>query len=266
VDAVVDAVADEVGTAVAMVLPPGTPTSRGNDAATLGNTKKLRCTHQGCPSPQTHDTSACEYHAQLVLDRKRERKKATCAAAFFSALSSNKSDKGSSSSYYSCLSDTDSTNSACLSDIPASTDTSAPPPSSSLWACFATASDTHYVTIDFKKKKSAALDSGALVDITSERHCTGQLTDSHEMVQGISGTTHAWPTRVQWQTKTDCGVRTCYKKKRGSKTSNKFTCQTRPTKSYLSHNLLKQVTCQISGHQHRKAGSLPRARNGSPWF
>jgi len=26
------------------------------------------------------------------------------------------------------------------------------------------------------------------------------------MVQGISGTTHAWPTRVQWNTKTDCGI------------------------------------------------------------
>jgi len=26
------------------------------------------------------------------------------------------------------------------------------------------------------------------------------------MVQGISGTTHAWPTRVQWHTTTDCGV------------------------------------------------------------
>ena len=26
------------------------------------------------------------------------------------------------------------------------------------------------------------------------------------MVQGISGATHAWPTRVQWHTKTDCGV------------------------------------------------------------
>jgi len=26
------------------------------------------------------------------------------------------------------------------------------------------------------------------------------------MVQGISGTIHAWPTRVQWHTKTDCGV------------------------------------------------------------
>jgi len=44
------------------------------------------------------------------------------------------------------------------------------------------------------------------VDIISERHRTGQLNDSPEMVQGISGTTHAWPTRVQWRTKTDCGV------------------------------------------------------------
>jgi len=26
------------------------------------------------------------------------------------------------------------------------------------------------------------------------------------MVQGISGTTHAWPTRIQWHTKTDCVV------------------------------------------------------------
>jgi len=31
---------------------PGPPTSRGNDAAASGNTKKLRCTHQGCPSPK----------------------------------------------------------------------------------------------------------------------------------------------------------------------------------------------------------------------
>ena len=80
---------------------PGPPTSRGNDAVTSGNTKKIRCTHQGCPSPQTHDTSACKYHAQLVFDRKHEREKATCAADFFSALSSNKSGDGSASSYYS---------------------------------------------------------------------------------------------------------------------------------------------------------------------
>jgi len=77
---------------------PGPPTSHGNDAAMSGNTKKLRCAHQGCPSPQTQDTSACEYHAQLVLDRKREREKATCAATFFSALSSNISGVGSASS------------------------------------------------------------------------------------------------------------------------------------------------------------------------
>ena len=57
---------------------------------------------------------------------------------------------------------------------------------------------------------------------------------------------------------------TCCKQKRGheSKTSNNFTCQTRPTKSCLSHNLSKQVTFYISDHRHRKAGSLQRARNG----
>ena len=117
------------------------------------------------------------------------------------------------------------------------------------------AHDCHlYVMIDCNKKKSAVPDSGASVDITSERHRTGQLTDS----QGISGTTHAWPTRVQWHTKTDCGVPRLL--------SNNFTCQTRPTKSCLSHNLSKQFTFHISGHRHRKADSLPRARNGSPWF
>jgi len=176
---------------------PGQPTSRSNDVATSGNTMKLCCIHQGCRSPQTHDTSACEYHAQLVIDCKCEREKAACAASFFSALSSNKSGDGSASSYYSCLSDTDSTNSACLSATPASADTSAPPPSSSFWACFAPATPAFYVAIDCDKKKSAVLDSGASVDITSERHRTGQLTDSPEMVQGMSGTTHAWPTRVQ---------------------------------------------------------------------
>ena len=55
-DAVADAAADEAETAVAMVMPAsrphGPPTSRGNDDATSGNTKKLRCTHQGCPSPK----------------------------------------------------------------------------------------------------------------------------------------------------------------------------------------------------------------------
>jgi len=54
----------------------------------------------------------------------------------------------------------------------------------------------------------ASHDSGVSVDITLERHRTGQLTDSlgPEMVQGISGTTHAWPTRVQLHTKSDCGM------------------------------------------------------------
>jgi len=161
---------------------------------------------KAAPAPQTHDTSACEYHAQLVLDRKREREKAACAAAFFSALSSNKSGDCSTSSYYSCRSDTDSTDSACLSATPASTDTSAPLPSSSFWSCFTPATATCYATIDCDKKKSTVLDSGASIDFTSERHRTGQLTDSSETVQGISGTTNAWATRVQWHTKTDCGV------------------------------------------------------------
>ena len=81
--AVVDAVADGNGGGygAARKQTLGPPTSRGNDAATSGNTKKLCCTLQGCPSPQTHDTSACEYHAQLVIHRKREREKAACAAA-----------------------------------------------------------------------------------------------------------------------------------------------------------------------------------------
>jgi len=65
---------------------------------------------------------------------------------------------------------------------------------------------TCYATIDCDKKKSAVFYSGATVDFTSERHRIGQLTDSPKMVQGISGTTHAWPTCVQWHTKTDCGV------------------------------------------------------------
>jgi len=69
------------------------------------------------------------------------------------------------------------------------------------------ARDCHLLCHDRRdKKNSVVLDSGDSVDITSERHCTGQLTDPPEMVQGISGTTHAWPTRVQWHTKTDCGV------------------------------------------------------------
>ena len=33
------------------------------------------------------------------------------------------------------------------------------------------------LTVDCDKKKSAVLDSGASVDINSERHRTGQLTD-----------------------------------------------------------------------------------------
>jgi len=67
--------------------------------------------------------------------------------------------------------------------------------------------DCHlYATIECNKKKSAVLDSGASVDITSERHRTRQLIDSPETVQGISGTTHAWPTRIQWHPKTDCGM------------------------------------------------------------
>jgi len=65
---------------------------------------------------------------------------------------------------------------------------------------------TCYAKIDCDKKKIAELDSGASVHITSECHHTGQLTDSPEMVQGISGTTHAWPTCLQWHIKTDCGV------------------------------------------------------------
>jgi len=57
-----------------------------------------------------------------------------------------------------------------------------------------------------EKRCRKALHNGASVDITSARHRTGQLTDSPEMVQGISGTAHAWPTRVQWHTKTNHGV------------------------------------------------------------
>jgi len=75
----------------------------------------------------TADCDKIEFIPQLVLDRKREREKAACAPAFFCALSSDKSGNGSVSSYYSCLSDTDSTDSA----TPAYT---APTPSSSFWS------------------------------------------------------------------------------------------------------------------------------------
>jgi len=73
--------------------------------------------------------------------------------------------------------------------LPACTDTSAPPPSSSFWSCFAPATATCYGMIDYTRRKFAVLDSGASVDITSERRCTGQPTHSPEMVQGISGNT-----------------------------------------------------------------------------
>jgi len=139
---------------------PCPPTSCGNDAVMSGDKRKLRCTHQGCSSPQTHDTSqaSCEYHAQFVLDHKRDHEKAACAPTLFSALSSNKSGDGSATSYYSCLSDNDSTDPACLSATPASTDTSAPPSSFSFWSCFAPATATFYATIDCDKKKSEVLD------------------------------------------------------------------------------------------------------------
>jgi len=50
--------------------------------------------------------------------------------------------------------------------------------SSSFWSCFAPATATCYATIDCDKKKSAVLDSGASVDITSERHRTGRQSRS----------------------------------------------------------------------------------------
>jgi hypothetical protein len=81
----------------------------------------------------------------------------------------------------------------CMSVCPASTDTSVPPPSSFFWSCFAPATATCYATIDCDKKESAVLYSGASVDITSDLNRTGQLTNSPEIVQGISGTIHAWP-------------------------------------------------------------------------
>jgi len=58
------------------------------------------------------------------------------------------------------------------------------------WSCFAPATATCYASIDCDKKKSAVLDNGASVEITS----------------GISGSTHAWLTGVQWHTKTYFGV------------------------------------------------------------
>jgi len=223
---------------------------------------------KAAPAPKltTHLRESIMLNLFKVLDRKREREKATCAAIFFSALSSNKSGDGSACSYYSCLSDTDSMDSACLSATPASTDLSVPPPSSSFWSCFAPATATCYATIDCDKKKSAALNSGALVDITSERHRTGQLTDSPEMVQGILGTTHAWPTRVQWHTKTDCGVPHLLQTEAGFEDFNQLYKSNAPDQILSLSQLVEAGYGDMPYFlpSARKAGSLPRARNRSP--
>ena len=124
-----------------------------------------------------------------------------------------------------------------------------------------------YTTIDCDKKKSAVLNSGASVDITSTRHRTGQLNASPEMVQDISGTTHAWPTRVQCHTKIDCGVPHLLQTEAGFEDFKQLYMPNAPDQILsLSQPVEQQVTCHISGHQHRKAGSLPLARNGSPCF
>ena len=175
---------------------PGPP--RDNQGAKTGGNK--RCTIKGCPTPDTHYNSGCEYNAQKVMDRKHERDKDASSTAFFSSLAGNKPGTGADCSYYSCLSETD------VSHTSASPCPSAPPPSSNFWTAFAPASATCYVAIDCDTPASAVLDSGASVDITSHRHRTGTLSTSPELVQGISGTTDAWPTRVQWHSKTDCGV------------------------------------------------------------
>ena len=101
---VADAAADEAGTAVEMVLPASRPLASQLLAAMMLRRQATRRNFAAHikAAPEIHDTSACEYHAQLVLDRKREREKAACAAAFFSAPSSNKSGDDSASSYYSC--------------------------------------------------------------------------------------------------------------------------------------------------------------------
>jgi len=153
VDMVVDAVADTAGTMVAVVVLPVNRPLACQIPAAMMLWRKSCYTYQGCPSPQTHDTSACEYHAQLVLDckRKLEPEKAACAATF--SLPSPAMILGiimtfplQCTSYYACLShhSTDSTKSACLSATPASTDMSAPLFSSSFWSCFMPATATCY--------------------------------------------------------------------------------------------------------------------------
>jgi len=165
---------------------PGPPTSRGNDAATSDNTKKLRCTHQVVPAPQltTHLRASVMLNLFSIANANARRPPALPP---FSLLSPEiNSGDGSSSSYYSCLSDTNSTDSACLSTTEAAQN------SCSFWSCFAPATTTCYVTIDCEKKKSAVFDSGASVDITLERHRTGQLTYSPETV--ISGCSLSFPS------------------------------------------------------------------------
>ena len=165
-----------------------TPTSR----------KPHTCNEEGCPTPTTHGVFNCPHRAAKVIAKEDDRARGKEHQAYCSSLASNKHGGDADSSYYSCL-DSDLHSSASW----------LPPSTSAFWSNFVpkNAPSSIPLKLDCKETTGAVLDSGASVDITSDRHrCTGAFAAEPETVQGISGSTNAWPTKIQWLTKTDDGT------------------------------------------------------------
>ena len=185
-----------------------TPTSR----------KPHTCNEEGCPTPTTHGVFNCPHRAAKVIAKEDDRARGKEHQAYCSSLASNKHGGDADSSYYSCL-DSDLHSSASW----------LPPSTSAFWSNFVpkNAPSSIPLKLDCKETTGAVLDSGASVDITSDRHrCTGAFAAEPETVQGISGSTNAWPTKIQWLTKTDDGRRTSLGRVAVLEISNSCTCRT----------------------------------------
>ena len=166
--------------------------------ATPANRKQHTCNEEGCPTPTTHGVFNCPHRAAKLIAKEDDRARGKEHQAYCSSLASNKHGDDADPSYYSCLDSDLHSPPSCV-----------PPSTSTFWSNFVpkNAPSSISLKLDCKETTSAVLDSGASVDITSERHrCTGAFAAKPETVQGISGTTDAWPTKIQWLTKTDDGT------------------------------------------------------------
>jgi len=177
VDAVADAAAEEAGTAVAMVLPASRPLARQLLAAMMMRRQATRrifaAPIKAAPAPKLTTHLRASIMPNLFSIANTSARRAPVLPPFsLPSPAINPAMAPLPLIILVCLILILPTVHVCpLLQHPRTRQYHRPVPHSCLF------SRPQLLTVDCDKKKSAVLDSGASVDITSERHRTGQLTD-----------------------------------------------------------------------------------------